>query len=223
MLIRSDTNRRGINWFDVWSTQSGGKLSGSNSADVLPHFLRQPDLSRLRYTKVGTALVTAPFWPSREVQKYSNIAQGYNGREPTPASIEFPNTQSVAVIALTLCLQLLNNNLQNSFITVTSNKNCQSTILVMLSFLKTAKSIGNVSLVSSWLTMKWLSCLIKSWMLLISLLTFGYNAPFTIVLSIQRLLLLSTEINVIRQLNRVGGWYSLSTSLYLMEKLLLNV
>ncbi len=107
VLIRSDTNRRGINWFDVWSTQSGGKLSGSNSADVLPHFLRQSDLSRLRYTKVGTALVTAPFWPSREVQKYSNIAQGYNGREPTPASIEFPNTQSVAVIALTLCLQYL--------------------------------------------------------------------------------------------------------------------
>lgn len=149
MLICSDTNRRGINWFDVWSTQSGGKLSGSNSADVLPHFLRQPDLSRLRYSKVRN------FRPSREVQKNSNITREYNGREPTPASIEFPNTVSCCYCTHTLFTQqLLDNNLQNSFITVTSNKNCQSTILVMLSFLKTAKSIGNVSSVSSWLSMK---------------------------------------------------------------------
>lgn len=121
----------------------------------------------------------SPFRPSREVQKYSNITHEYNGREPTPTSIEFPNTVSCCYCTHTLFTQqLLDNNLQNSFITVTSNKNWQSTILFMLSFLKTDKSIGNVSSVSSWLSMKWLSNL-----LLISLLTFRYNAPFTIVLT----------------------------------------
>lgn len=117
MLIRSDTNRRGINWFDVWSTQSGGKLSGSNSADVLPHFLRQPDLSRLHYTKVGKALVTVP--ASRELRKYSNIKLRYKGMEPKPASTEFPNIHFTTVS----CCHSIHNLLLNSYFTLSFEYN----------------------------------------------------------------------------------------------------
>lgn len=70
LLIHSDTNRRGINWFDVWSTQSGGKLSGSNSADVLPHFL-----SHLTWADFITQRWGTRGWsPFRRHVNFGNIA-----------------------------------------------------------------------------------------------------------------------------------------------------
>jgi len=69
LLIHSDTNRRGINWFDVWSTQSGGKLSGSNSADVLPHFL-----SHLTWADFITQRWGTCWSPFRHHVNFGNIA-----------------------------------------------------------------------------------------------------------------------------------------------------